>query len=107
INPGVNAPDKVALNRVAFIPSAGTLSTLRIDRNNYELINRTAALNEAIQRNGERDPQAGMYVLDTTENGHGGSLIELYGMTDFRYRLGVSAGMTITVLSEYMGIAPN
>lgn len=107
VNPGVNAPDKVALSRVTFIPSTGALSTLKIDRNQYLIFDRTAALNSAIQGNGVRTAQSGYYTIDTGENGQGGDMIDLFGMTDYRYRLGVSTGMTITALSEYLGVAPN
>ena len=104
VNPGVNAPDKAALNRVTFIPSTGALNNLKIDRNTYNIFDRTDELNRSIQTNGVRTPQSGYYTIDTTENGYGGQPIDLYGMTDFRYRLNVSAAMTITALSEYMGV---
>jgi hypothetical protein len=104
VNPGVNAPDKVALNRVTFIPSTGSIANMKIDRNTYNIFDRTNALNESIQKNGVRTPQAGYDVIDTTENGHGGEPIDLYGMTDYRYRLEVSSGMTLTCISEYLGV---
>jgi len=104
VNPGVNAPDKTALNRVTFVPSTGTIDNLKIDRNTYNIFDRSDELNQSIQTNGVRTPQSGYYMVDTTENGYGGEVIDLYGMTDFRYRLDVSAGMTITALSEYLGV---
>lgn len=104
VNPGVNAPDKVALNRVTFIPSAGTISRMKIDRNTYNVFDRTDAVNRSLQTNGVRVPQAGYYTIDTTEDGHGGELIDLFGMTDYRYRLGVSQAMTLNVISEYFGV---
>lgn len=104
VNPGVNAPDKIALNRVTFVPSTGTIGKLKIDRNTYTIFERTDELNRRIQEAGVRVPQAGYYSIDTTENGYGGEPIELYGMTDFRYRLDVSAAMTLTCISEYLGV---
>lgn len=104
VNPGVNAPDKTALNRVTFVPSTGTINNIKIDRNTYNIFDRSDELNRSIQTNGVRTPQSGYYMVDTTENGYGGEVIDLFGMTDFRYRLGVSAGMTITSLSEYLGV---
>jgi len=104
VNPGVNAADKVALNRITFIPSTGSISNLKVDRNTYNIFDRTDALNRAIQTNGVRTPVAAYYMIDMTENGYGGEPIDLYGMTDFRYRLNVSTGMTLTALSEYMGV---
>lgn len=106
VNPGVNAFDKIALSRVTFVPSTGNLTNLRIDQNNYELVNRTVSLNQAMQQAGVRSPQSGYYTIDTGENGHGGDLIDLLGMTDYRYRLAADAAMTVTVLSEYFGSLP-
>lgn len=103
VNPGVNASDKVALNRVTFVPSTGSITELKIDRNTYNIFERTDELNRSIQTNGEKTPQSGYYTIDTTENGSGGELIDLYGMTDYRYRLAVSSAMTLTCISEYFG----
>jgi hypothetical protein len=104
VNPGVNAPDKIALNRITFIPSTGTIGELKVTRNNYDIFDRTDALNRVIQNQGIRTAQAGYYMIDTTENGRGGEVIELWGTTDYRYTLDVSTGMTITALSEYLGV---
>lgn len=104
INPGVNAPDKVALNRITFIPSAGTISNLKIDRNQYNIFDRTDGLNRSMQKDGIRVPQAGYYMIDPTERGISGEVINLMGTTDFRYRLNVSQAMTLTCLSEYLGV---
>lgn len=104
INPGVNAPDKVALNRITFVPSAGTISNLKIDRNQYNIFDRTDGLNRSMQEDGIRVPQAGYYMIDPTERGISGEVINLMGTTDFRYRLNVSQAMTLTCLSEYLGV---
>lgn len=104
VNPGVNAPDKVALNRVTFIPSTGTIAELKIDRNSYSIFDRTDELNRVLQNAGVRVAQAGYYMIDSTENGYGGEPYDLFGMTDYRYRLDVSAAMTLTCLSEYLGV---
>lgn len=104
VNPGVNSPDKVALSRVTFVPSAGTLSRLRIDRNQYIIFDRTDSINRQIQDAGVRAPIAGYYSIDTSENGIGSDVIQLLNMTDYRYRLGCSGAMTINVLSEYFGV---
>ena len=104
VNPGVNAPDKVALSRVTFVPSTGSISNLKIDRNTYNIFDRTDELNRSAQTNGVRTPQSGYYTIDTGEKGYGGEPIELFGMTDYRYRLNVSAAMTLTCLSEYLGV---
>ena len=81
------------------------MSNLKIDRNNYNIFDRTDTLNRFLQNSGGyRTAQSGYYMIDTTEKGHGGEVIDLFGMTDFRYRLNVSTGMTITAISEYFGV---
>lgn len=104
VNPGVNAPDKISLARVTFVPSTGSIANLKIDRNTYSIFDRTDELNRVIQNAGVRTAQSGYYTIDTSENGLGGELIDLFGMTDYRYRLDVSATMTLTCLSEYFGV---
>lgn len=107
VNPGVNAPDKISLARVTFVPSTGTLANIKISRNNYDIFDRTDALNRVVQNANVRTAVAGYYMIDTGEKGHGGMAISLYGMTDFRYKLDVSAAMTLTCLSEYLGVLIN
>lgn len=104
INPGVNAPDKIALNRVHFVPSANAIDNLKIDRNSYTIFDRPDALNRVIQNGGVRVAQAGWYTIDPTELGDGGEPVDLFGMTDYRYRLEVDGAMTATILSEYLGV---
>lgn len=104
INPGVNAPDKIALNRITFIPSAGSISNLKIDRNQYNIFDRPDALNRVMQKDGIRVPQSGYYTIDPTERGISGEVINLMGTTDFRYRLNVSQAMTLDCVSEYLGV---
>tara|TARA_R110000772_G_scaffold264301_2_gene384775 strand:+ start:1723 stop:2577 length:855 start_codon:yes stop_codon:yes gene_type:complete len=104
VNSGVNAPDKIALGRITFVPSTGSISNLKIDRNQYNIFDRTDALNRAMQGNGIKTAQSGYYTIDPTERGVAGEVINLMGTTDYRYRLGVSAAMTLTCISEYLGV---
>jgi hypothetical protein len=91
------------LNRVWFKPTAGQLDKIRIERNTSVLFERTKALNEFIQGDGKRVPQAGYQVVDKTERGVGGDVIDLRGASDFRYIVQASAAMTLTVYSENLG----
>lgn len=104
VNPAVNSPDKMALSRVTFIPSANNIDHLQIDRNQYIVFDRSDTLNRMIQDSGIRAPQSNYYTIDTGENGIGGDVIQLLGMTDFRYRLNADGAMTVTILSEYFGV---
>lgn len=104
VNPGVNAPDKIALNRITFVPSTGSISNLKIDRNQYTIFDRSDELNRIMQGNGKRTAQSGYYTIDPTERGVSGEVVNLLGTTDYRYRLNVSAAMTLVCLSEYLGV---
>lgn len=104
VNPAVNSPDKLALSRVTFVPSANAFTRMRVDRNGYIIFDRTDVLNRHVQDSGIRAPQSGYYTIDTGENGNGEDVIDLFGMTDYRYRLSASGAMTVTVLSEYFGV---
>ena len=91
------------LNRVWFKPSAGQLDKIRVERNTTVLHERTKELNEFLQGDGVRVPQAGYQVIDRTERGVGGDPIPLVGATDFRYIVKASSAMTLTIYSENMG----
>ena len=82
------------------------VNNLKIDRNTYNIFDRTDEINRFVQNSGSKTAQSGYYTIDSTEFAHGGSPIELFGMTDYRYRLDVSAAMTLTCLSEYWGVLP-
>lgn len=99
-----NTPISQALNRVYFKPSAGNITRVVVERDLYNIWERGTALNERIQSDGERTPQAGYWVLDTSEQGYGANVISLKGIQDFRYRLDCSGAMTINTISEYLGV---
>lgn len=93
----------IALNRIFFIPSANDITEMKIERNQYNIFQRTKALNERIQRNGVRTPQVGVVAIDKSENGEGGNWIDLLGISDYRYHLEVTGACTIQILSENVG----
>lgn len=99
-----NSPSFFALNMVHFIPSAGTISKGVIERDLVNMWERKTALNEFVQNNGVRVPQAGWWSIDRTESGYGDDTLELAGVKDYRYKLDVSGAMTITCISEYVGL---
>lgn len=91
------------LNRVWFKPTAGQLDKIRIELNTAVQFERSKALNEFIQGDGVRVPQAGFQVVDKTERGIGGDVIDLRGATDYRYIVEASAGMDLVIYSENLG----
>lgn len=92
-----------ALDRIFFKPSANAVSALKVESDQYTIFERTAALNERIQTDGIRVPQAGYFAWDRTEWGYGGDPVPLVGPQDFRYKPTLSGAMTLTILSCYLG----
>lgn len=99
-----NSPTAAALNAAFMFPSAGAINNIIVERGLFKVFERTNALNEFYQKNGERFPQAGMVAVDFTENGYGANALDLRGYQDFRYRLDMSAAATVPFVSEYLGI---
>lgn len=93
----------MALNRVAFVPSANDISNIVVERNNRTIFERSKTLNELIQTDGYRAPQSGYIIVDRTEDGRGGDPIDFLNATDFRFRLTASGAMTLTAIFEYLG----
>lgn len=91
------------LNRAFIKPSAGTLSQVKIERDTYTLFERSAALNEAVQTDFGRVPQAGYYCLDRTERGYSADPIILRGAQDFRYKATFSAAAQVDFQLEFIG----
>lgn len=99
-----NKPVAQSLNAAYFVPSAGTINRVKVERNLYAIWERSTALNEKVQVDGVRTPVSGWWVLDTSERGYGGNNIGLKGVNDFRVIFDCSAAMTITSLMEYIGV---
>ena len=99
-----NAPTAAAINAVFMFPTAGSINNIIVERGLFKVFERTKALNEFYQKNGERFPQAGMQAVDFTENGYGANALDLRGYQDYRYRLTMSAAATVPFVSEYLGV---
>lgn len=91
------------LNRVWFKPTAGQLDKIRIELDTAVHYERSKALNEFIQGDGVRVPQAGFQVVDKTERGVGGDVIDLRDASDYRYIVEASAAMDLVIYSENLG----
>lgn len=79
------------------------LTKLQIERDTYNIFERKKALNDLVQTEGERVPQAGWYVYDTTERGYGGAMTSLKGVNDFRLLMEMSAAEQVKIWPEYIG----
>lgn len=91
------------LDKLFLIPSASTLENLLLEVNNYKVFERTAALNERIQRDGIRVPQPGVYVIDRTEHGTAGDPIGLAGIDSLELKFTTGAAMTLNRYTHYLG----
>lgn len=91
------------IDRIFMKPSTSTLDTFLIEANNVRLFQRTAALNERLQRDGIRVPQAGWYVIDRTEHGYGGDPFDVRGLQDFKLTFDTGAAMQLTLFTHYLG----
>jgi len=91
------------VDRIFLTPSTSTLENLRVLANSYKVFERTAALNERIQTDGIRVPQAGTYVIDRTEHGYGGDPFDVRRLDDWRLQFTTGAAMTITRYVHYLG----
>lgn len=94
-------PKTGAINRI-IIKSSATINNIKVDRNNYTAFDRTKAMNELIQNDGVRVPQAGYYVIDFTEEGYGQDWLEVQGATDFRLKLDMAGAGHLDVIVEYL-----
>lgn len=98
-----NQRTAMGLNAVFMKPSANDISKIVVERGLYKVFERTKALNERIQTNGYRYPQAGWHAVDFTENRFGGNTLNLVGYQDFRYLLDMTGAAQLNIISEYMG----
>lgn len=96
-------PKGELVNAVYFFESANDIDSLRLERDNFVLFDRTKELNARIQSDGVRVPQGDLFVHDTAEDGNGTDQIVTAGVNDFRYFVEIDGAMTITSLVEYIG----
>lgn len=102
---GTEGPKFQGINRV-FFKSAAT--NLEIERDNRKIFQRSKTLNDRIQVDGVRVPQAGYFVYDPTEEGYDYEFLTLFDdqlrpFQDLRYLLTLPAGETMVALVEYVG----
>lgn len=90
------------INCIMFKTAA--ITNIVVNRANSDLFDRTIALNDRYHTDGVRTPVAGYEFVDTTEDGYGGSPLDLRGYSDFRLKLTASgADAAHKVYVEYIG----
>lgn len=91
------------INRIFIDFSAGNLQNLQIERDNFRVFDRSDTVNERIQTDGIRVPQASQYVYDPTEAGNGAESLVTQDVNDLRFFLDHTAAATDTIAVEYIG----
>lgn len=86
-----------------FLLSANT-TAFKIEKDNFVMVDRTKAENERYQLNGWRVPQTNIVAFDPTEDGIGSNLIDVFDAQDFQIKPTLSAGETVTLFIEYVGV---
>lgn len=94
-------PKMGAINRI-IMKSSAVINNIKLERNNYTVLDRTKTINERIQSDGIRVPQAGYYIIDFTEEGYGQDWLEVAGVSDFRLKLEMAGAGHIDVMVEYL-----
>ncbi|WP_086931448.1 major capsid protein P2 [Agarilytica rhodophyticola] len=89
------------------IPSAGSISKIRMERNLETFWERSAELNEMVQFDGVRQPISPWFSVDGLELGYGGNAFDLRNLNDFRVIYNCSEAMTVKSVFEYIGVLGN
>ena len=91
------------INKVFFGFSANAISRLQLERDNFTVFDRQELLNDRIQADGVRVPQADYFVYDPTEGGNGAEGLVTANVNDLRFILTMSGAASLTVGVEYIG----
>lgn len=91
------------INSIAMFESANDIDSVRFERDDFVMFDRSKELNSRIQSDGVRTPQADLYVIDTSEDGNGVDQFVTQGVNDLRFFITIDGAMTITSLIEYIG----
>lgn len=91
----------MVLNRAFFFGS--NITAVQLKRNTDTLFEVPKALNEMIQTDGIRKPQANLTVVDTTAEGYGANVTDVAPSDDLRFILDLSATEDLDILVEQVG----
>jgi len=96
-------PKGDVINQLAFQFSANDLNRLRVERDTFVVFDREDQLNERIQADGVRVPQASQFVYDPTEEGVGTEGLITAGVNDLRFIATMTGAATLTLQCVYIG----
>lgn len=96
-------PKGDVIDKIWFIPSGNHINSVRLERDNFIVFERSKALNDQYQNEfGVRTPQGNNFVIDPSEQGFGNNTI-VSNVNDFRLVVNVSAATTLTTYVDYLG----
>lgn len=96
-----NLINKIVIRKTG---GAGTIDKVKLQKDNFDAFERTAAQNAMIQADGVRVPQPDVYVIDPTEDGNGSEGIITFGVSDFRLILTMSDAADLEIYVEYISV---
>lgn len=91
------------INAAHMFESANDIDSIRVERDNFVMFDRSKELNSRIQSDGVRVPQADLFVYDTCEDGNGTDQLSTQGVNDLRWFIEIDGAMTITTILDYIG----
>lgn len=96
-----------ALARTFIIPDANAINEAEVFRKQDSVFLLDAAENDYLLGNGYggRQPVAGVFPIMNDQDGYGGNVMNLAGVTqgDYRIKVEASGAMTATLVMEYLG----
>ena len=90
-----------ALEKMMLTTTA--ITSVRVERDTFPVIERTIAENDLVQTEGVRVPVAGYEFIDFTERGYAANLLGLVGLNDFALRMDVTGAGNIPMIVQYAG----
>ena len=96
-------PKGLLVDKIYLKQTTLTINSLKVDRDNFRLFDRTAAQNTIMNNDGVRTAQSGWFVYDPTEDGYGAESLATKGVQDLRLIANCSAAGTITAYVDYIG----
>lgn len=80
-----------------------TINSVVLETDAVTVFDRTPAINNWMQNDGIRTSQSNLFVLDPSERGNGAEPYVTRDVDDFRLKIDVAAGGTITAYVDYLG----
>jgi len=98
-----NLPKGLLIDKVYIKSASDNIVSVKLDRDNFRVFDRTAVQNDLVQSDGVRVSQSSWFVYDPTEEGNGAESLATQGVSDLRFIVNVSGADTLTAYVDYIG----